>query len=162
MADALMWESDGMEYIPASNTGDESHESSTLSSPTILKVYGPYINRQDRRFVILKYLDGSQKSMSYARFLLEQKLGRSLTAEETADHIDDNKKNDSIENLQILSLEENIRKYTKMKPAKLFYFICPVCNEDSVVLYRQYKHNQLSIGRSGPYCSKHCAGKIHN
>ena len=47
---------------------------------------------------------------AYARYLMAVKLGRFLTKDETVDHIDNNHSNDSIDNLQILSLEDNIRK----------------------------------------------------
>ena len=44
------------------------------------------------------------------RYLLAVKLGRYLTDEEQVDHIDDDKTNDNIDNLQILTVKENAVK----------------------------------------------------
>ena len=44
------------------------------------------------------------------------KLGRYLQPGEEVDHIDNDKTNDSIDNLQILTGEENIRKYRDTLP----------------------------------------------
>jgi hypothetical protein len=49
-------------------------------------------------------------AMLYARYLLECKLGRKLTALEQADHIDNDKLNDELDNLAVLSQEENHAK----------------------------------------------------
>lgn len=45
-----------------------------------------------------------------AKLVLESKLERRLTENETVDHIDNDKTNDDVSNLQILSREENARK----------------------------------------------------
>lgn len=70
------------------------------------------INKDNRRTLLLA--NGKQRSSTqYARYLLAVKLGRFLTQTETVDHIDGDKTNDDINNLQILSRKENIRKSQK-------------------------------------------------
>lgn len=71
------------------------------------------INRERRRTLILVSPDNRKSSTQYARYLLAVHLGRYLTSEETVDHIDGNKENDDISNLQILSRQENLRKSAK-------------------------------------------------
>ena len=46
---------------------------------------------------------------------MEIRLGRRLNSDETVDHIDNDKTNDSPENLQVLSLKDNARKSANPK-----------------------------------------------
>ena len=66
------------------------------------------INRDNRRTLLLVG-DTKRSSTQYARYLLSVKLGRFLTKDETVDHIDGDKTNDNLDNLQILSSSENTR-----------------------------------------------------
>lgn len=88
------------------------------------KVYGPYLATSTakrpgksklRRHVILLNPDGSRKNTSFARWLMEQSLGRFLTPAETVDHGDEDTLNDSPSNFQILSHAENCRKHVAFK-----------------------------------------------
>jgi hypothetical protein len=75
-----------------------------------MKIYGPYLRKDGRKHVVIVHPDGRKQTKSYPRLLLEQKLGRELTKEETVDHKDDDFTNDSLDNLQILSLANNAKK----------------------------------------------------
>jgi hypothetical protein len=97
--------------------------------------------------------------MSYARYLLEIKLGRYLTDNEEADHIDENKYNDNINNLQILAHQRNVAKSNKSEMLKV---TCRFCDKIFEIEMRRYMHNQIKQGKAGPYCSKRCAGRAHN
>ena len=125
-------------------------------------VYGPYTRKDNRKVVVLYEKDKSiprHTSISYAKYLLEIKIGRLLEPHETADHIDEDKTNDDPANLQILSLVENVRKHAASKECITTYeFICPVCKNTAVKLIRYVKHNKKR-GSKGPYCSRSCAGK---
>lgn len=82
----------------------------------IVKVYGPYLDKKaGRKIVRIRYSDGSIKTTSNARFLMEQHLGRELDKSEEVDHKDDDRVNDDISNLQLMSKSANIRK--AIKPA---------------------------------------------
>lgn len=59
-------------------------------------------NPEGRRTVILYNSKESRSSTQYARYLCAVKLGRYLSESETVDHIDGDKTNDSIENLQVI------------------------------------------------------------
>lgn len=79
-------------------------------------IYGPYTRKDGRKHIILK-LKGTGKggfgnltTYSYPKFLLEMKLGQKLNRNETCDHKDDNFTNDDINNLQVLTRADNIRK----------------------------------------------------
>ena len=85
--------------------------------PTILLIinmqllWGPYLCKDGRKRCDVKYAGRAKpKTVLWARYKLENKLGRPLNKNETVDHKDDNKANDRLSNLQILSLAENSRK----------------------------------------------------
>lgn len=122
-----------------------------------MKVYGPY-TRKDGRQIVVFYKDGKGKTVSYPKYLLEQKLGRALLAHETCDHIDNDHTNNCLDNLQVLSRADNARKSQALRPAELGTFTCPVCNCSFTKPMNYVKHN-LKQNKSGPYCSRSCAGK---
>lgn len=80
--------------------------------PEYTKIYGPYSSGADGRARLVLYnpVEGTKTTKLLARVVLECHLGRQLTAQETVDHIDGNKLNDSVENLRILSRAENARR----------------------------------------------------
>ena len=122
-----------------------------------MKVYGPYTRKDGRQHVIL-YQDGKRKTVSYPKFLLEQKLGRSLLPNETCDHIDNDHTNNCLENLQVLTRTDNARKYNALRQTEEGVFTCPVCNCSFTKVLRYVRAN-LKQGKTGPYCSRSCAGK---
>jgi endogenous inhibitor of DNA gyrase (YacG/DUF329 family) len=89
---------------------------------------------------------------------MEQHLGRELTKEETVDHINNDFTDDRIENLQLLSLAENASKAMIGREAKMYHFQCPCCGTESVKPLTDVLHNR-NKGKSGPFCSRQCAGK---
>ena len=121
------------------------------------KVYGPYTRKDGRQHVIL-YRDGVRTTVSYPKYLLEQKLGRKLESHETCDHIDNDPTNNSLDNLQVLSRADNIRKQAALTPMELGTFTCPVCNCSFTRPMCDVRGN-LKKNKSGPYCSRSCAGK---
>jgi hypothetical protein len=104
------------------NPAEETHAGPTPASITfnpfsvpILRIYGPYVrkfkrNQQQRRQIIFHLADGRTTSMSWARWLMTQRLGRRLLPSEHVDHVDDFALNDDPANHQILSPAENTRK----------------------------------------------------
>ncbi|HEY1249201.1 MAG TPA: HNH endonuclease signature motif containing protein [Nitrososphaera sp.] len=119
------------------------------------KVYGPYWRKDGRAHVIILTPGKARRTVSYPRYLMEQHLGRILEDWETVDHIDGDPTNNDIPNLQILSRSENISK--SAKPRELITFTCPVCGTVATKYANDVKHNRKQ-GRSGPFCSRKCAG----
>ena len=60
-----------------------------------------YKQKDGRKFIVYKGEDNKYHSKAYARYLMEQHLGRKLTNEEEVHHKDHNKMNDVIENLEV-------------------------------------------------------------
>lgn len=117
------------------------------------KVYGPYLHAgQGRRFVYL-VKPGHRTSTSYARYLMGIHLGRLLTNKEEVDHKDDNKLNDDLDNLVVVSKQENRAKGRKRTMVEL---TCPTC---LTKFTRERKNTHLVKGGKIPTCcSRSCSG----
>lgn len=88
------------------------------------------------------------------------KLGRFLTKEEQVDHIDNDKTNDNIENLQILSVKENNIKSHKLSDVILF---CPICGIEFTKTRSQLRGRNKEPFSRDMCCSRSCgAKKGHN
>lgn len=75
------------------------------------RIYGPYTRKDGRKHIVLtKRYSGVSLTYSYSKFLLEMKLGRILTLNETCDHKNDDFTDDSYDNLQVLTRRANIQK----------------------------------------------------
>ena len=131
------------------------NEGSNPSPPTILKLLGPYLRKDKRKHAILYWSDGRQQTISWPRVLLMQ-AGYKLTDADTVDHIDGDFTNDSLKNLQVLSLAENVRK--SIIPGEVMEFTCPWCGKLSSRRANKVRHNRKQA-KSGPYCSRSCGGK---
>lgn len=114
------------------------------------RFYVCMVNKKDR----LK-----RKTISLARYKMSVFLGRKLLPTEHVDHIDGNKTNDKLNNLQILTQKQNNLKSIKErgKQSKLVKLKCPICfkifkREPRLVNYK------LSQGKQ-PCCSRDC-GRI--
>ncbi len=83
-----------------------------LQTPYSADYTAGYVNKGSewRRMLVLVDLNGRLHCTAYARYLVSVREGRYLAADEEVDHINNDKKDDSLENLQILSKAENLRK----------------------------------------------------
>lgn len=122
----------------------------------IKKVHGPYLRPDGRKHVVVMLNDGKRKTVSYPKFLMEQKLGRPLGKDETVDHKDRDFTNDSFDNLQVLTRGENSAKSAlRMKD---YFCDCPICGINFKATNSQVKNTYLKDS-AGPFCGKSCAGK---
>jgi hypothetical protein len=131
-----------------------------LQNPFIEDFKSAYLlqNKEPRNLVLLVRNDNTKTSMSYARYLMSCHLNRFLGKDEHVDHIDGNKLNDTIENLQILSLKENNQKRLNQLNIKAAYITleCPICKKQFT--RRQNKViTKLKYGKK-PCCSRRCGG----
>ena len=121
--------------------------------------YKNYHSIEGRFMVNIIYHSGKRTTTSYARYLMSVHKGRLLERSEQVDHIDGNKQNDVIENLQILTVKENNIKSVKERglEAKDIELVCPQC---SVIFYRSKNRVNFKINQGKkPCCSRKCGGK---
>jgi len=113
-------------------------------------------NRENRQILILFDSESNRTTTQYARYLLGVKLGRFLTKEETVDHIDNDKTNNDINNLQILSISENIRKSSQLPDVTL---VCPICQTTFIRTRSQLRGRYDRAKNNLICCSRQCGGK---
>ena len=125
-------------------------------------LYGPY-KRKDGRSIVIHYdpKTKKRKTQSYPRYLIEKETNKDLNDFEEVDHINGDRTDNAIDNLQILSSKDNkIKAITETGRERVYLtFICPICDREFKIEQRRFKHNQLVQNKKGPYCSKQCAGK---
>lgn len=121
-------------------------------------VYGPYISRRyNRKFVTIRQADGTWKTKHFSRYKMEKKLGRELLTEEEVDHKDDDITNDDIDNLQILTKAENMKKmHASYLSNPIFKFICPICKVQAEKMFSRDVKSSWDKGFNGPFCSGKC------
>jgi hypothetical protein len=85
------------------------------------------------------------------RYVMERFLGRLLTKDEVVHHIDNNRHNNEISNLRLMTRSEH-GKFHK-KPLVLEERVCPVC--DSIFLRRPKGKADSGVS---PTCSRKCNG----
>jgi hypothetical protein len=99
---------------------------------------------------------GKITQKTYAKYLVEVSLNRQLTEHETVDHIDRNKLNDVLSNLQVLPKKEHVAK--DLRKCVLISFNCPICNIEFKRSAKSARdHNRQN--HAGPFCSASCRGK---
>lgn len=127
-----------------------------------MKTYGPYLRKDGRKHVVIISDDGTRTTKSWPRILMEQKLGRPLLPEETVDHKDEDKSNDVLDNLQLLSLKENSLKSAVLRRAERIQLVCKCCKTvfERRLALELYDRNVRK--KDGPFCSKQCVGKTHH
>jgi hypothetical protein len=115
------------------------------------KIYGPYLSKTENRRVICLVHKSSKKrtSMSYARYLMTEHLGKKIDPKLVVDHIDNDSLNDTIENYQLITKSEN---NTKDKEKTMLSFVCPVCDKEFEREIRQVWN------KTDPACSRKCGG----
>jgi hypothetical protein len=123
----------------------------------VSKVFGPYTRNSDgRKIVVIKNDDGSTKTMSYPKYLMQEHLGRELGEDETIDHFDSDKNNNDINNLRIMPRKEHSSEDTRR--VKLIKFKCSLCNKEFERSPRLVR-DKSKKGKRGIFCSRQCAGK---
>lgn len=120
-------------------------------------VYHKGEGRQYANLIPIDKTKHKRRTTSYARYLMSVKEGRFLSKDEEVDHIDNNRLNDDINNLQILSPDENKKKAGKRVQKKMAVFKCPHCGK----LFEKPR-GKTHLVKGGLYtsCSKHCNAKI--
>ena len=100
---------------------------------------------------------GKRRTILLSKFVLSCSLGRILGPDEQVDHKDQDKTNDVLSNLEIVTSRENNRRYRAANPKVMFSHICPMCG----AAFQREKQRSYSFMLTGktPNCSKRCGYK---
>jgi HNH endonuclease len=126
--------------------------------PNLKKVLGPYLRKDGRKHVILYFNDGSKRTVSYPKWLVENHIKRRLNDNETVDHFDRDYTNDNIDNLRIKTRSKHAEEDANR--VKLVEITCIRCGKKAFKQGRDLDHNARN-GKAGPFCGRSCAGS-HN
>lgn len=105
-------------------------------------------NKEPRRVATLLYDNGELHSMSYAKYVYTSYYECDIADGDQVDHIDKNKMNDDISNLQVISAKLNNNKSKQIK--EFIELECPICHEKFL-----FEKRNLST-HPNPCCSKEC------
>ncbi len=108
------------------------------------------MNKEPRRMAILRKPDGTMKTISYAKYLYTSHYKCDVMDGDHVDHINADKLDDRIENLQVISAEYNIKKDKKGR--EMVEMVCPVCGSKFLFEKRNIPF------RNNPCCSRRCGG----
>ena len=112
-------------------------------------------NPENRRNVCLVNNGGDRTTISYARYLMSVKLGMLISSEFEVDHKDNDKTNDDIDNLQLLTQQQNAAKNNRLNI--IYYnFNCCICKQDFQLTGKQLGQRKDKIN---PTCGKICGYK---
>lgn len=89
------------------------------------------------------------------RIVVENHIGRLLSSDEVVHHINGNKKDNCIENLNLMSRKEHNAYHSTGKTMTKLQ--CPICGE---IFYRTKRNTHLIKGGTATCCSRKCGGKI--
>lgn len=85
-------------------------------------------------------------------------VGRILEREEEVDHVDGDKLNDDLRNLEIVTREENERRERLRNPIQIIRIECPCCGSIFEKLF--YRSSMYLKNVKNNYCSRKCQGKM--
>lgn len=122
------------------------------------KIYGPYLRKDGRQHVVVLFPSGDKKTVSYPKYLMEQKLNRFLAKNETVDHYNRDFTDDDLKNLKIKDRSTHAKEDVIRLVSK--EFVCPIDNVKFILSEGKLSDaiaNRLK-NKSGPFCSRKCAG----
>lgn len=91
------------------------------------------------------------------RVIMENHLGRLLDTNEIVHHIDGNKKNNLIENLQLMTSSEHSSLHGNEKGITMVELKCPECNN---IFSKPKRQTHLQKGGKTTFCSRSCRAKF--
>ena len=126
----------------------------------LAKVFGPYKNKlTGRQIVIIKNDDGTSRTVSFPKYLMEQHLGYELDPNlHTIDHIDYNKDNNDLSNFRIVERSQHSADDTRR--VKLIKLKCDNCGK---IFERSPRviRDKATKGTAFSACSRSCSGSLN-
>jgi len=121
---------------------------------------GKFVSKGDYYYAVVPEHPNRTKNnyVLLHRVLMENHLGRLLDSDEIVHHIDENKKNNEISNLQVMKALEHVLHHVKQKGETLLEMKCPCCK----TVFSKPK-NKTHVGKKEgktTFCSASCRGKF--
>lgn len=104
------------------------------------------------------YEDGTSKTLLDHRDVMQKHLGRELLSSEIVHHIDGNKLNNELSNLELVSRIEHARHHGRCRTTEYVDLTCELCGANFKRKARDERHNR-GMGKAGPFCGKSCSAR---
>ena len=118
------------------------------------------ISKGDYQYALVKEHPFATKNgyVLLHRVIIENHLGRLLNPNEVVHHKDGERRNNNLENLEVLDAREHLHLHATKKGIKTVILKCPSCNRK---FERRYSNTHL-IRKNGQFtcCSRSCNGKF--
>jgi len=108
------------------------------------------------RVVVLP--DGKRTTQLQHRVVMEDHLGRSLRSDAHVHHINEDKSDNRVENLSVMSASDHAKEHSKERHQEVSHLVCCYCSVAFDRPTRFVRHSEKQ-GKFGPFCSRSCAGK---
>jgi hypothetical protein len=126
------------------------------------RVYKVYHKRIDRYMAILFESNERRTSTAWAKYVYETHHKVKLPKGQQVDHRDENRLNDDISNLQVLTKKDNIEKNVATRPPrKTVDLVCPVCQQTFTRRIGQTNLVPCRKNQRRVFCSRVCIGKAY-
>ena len=93
------------------------------------------------------------------RVVAENRLGRYLLPNEVVHHIDEDRYNNTPENLVVMTRDEHARHHAET--VEMLDLVCPKCGKEFKEKPNQYRLRKKRNKSGGVYCSRSCGGSPH-
>lgn len=117
----------------------------------------PWFDLEGYLACTVKYSSGTRRTILQHREIIEKHVGRKLSSDELVHHKDEDKRNNVVDNLEIMSRGSHLNHH-RNEPIFLIK-VCPVCRIEFEISMRQFHNNQGKYSKKGPFCGKRCAGR---
>lgn len=111
--------------------------------------------------VCLKHREtGARSTILFSKFLMSVSLGRRLRPEEEVDHVNGDKSDDRLENLEVVTKSENLKRQAAIRRDKsLVHLECPSCSQ---TFSRPIHRTHLRRGGDRTFCSRSCSAAFNS
>lgn len=99
----------------------------------------------------------SSGSIMLHKYVMEEYLGRYLEDGEISHHIDENKSNNEIENLELCLVNIHSKYHKKNSKRKYVKLKCPTCDK---IFDIEYRNSHFKRNKNNSFCSRKCSGKF--
>lgn len=94
------------------------------------------------------------------RVIMENHINRLLTNDEVVHHINNNSKDNRIENLLLMTIDEHNKYHGLKKIKKMVKLECPICKK--IFIRERYQTHLSKKKNTATFCSRSCSGKYSN